>query len=92
MTRKEFLNIGFWITDFIRFKRGHSTEYNESVHLFSKRTGKQLNIFWDNYETITVAIYDTKEPKEFKKNTLIIEGMKNITEKQIEELYEKYLH
>lgn len=65
--RSAFLSIDFPNLPYCSFKRGPSTNYNESFHITNSNSKITLNFYWRNDGQITASTFNGKEKDPFKK-------------------------
>ncbi len=91
MTRDQFLNIKYKTLPYSCAKRGSSTKYTESVHVYNYNTSKNLNFHFDTQNnTVSVGLYDCNKIEREKLETLI-NGVKSFSEDMANEFIVKYL-
>ena len=91
ITRANFLKTRFPILPYCEFKRGPSTQFNESIHIHNKNTGIILNFYWRNDDTVSVGRTQLKETNPFKKADIVLETTKKFNQNTIIDLCSRFL-
>ena len=89
--RSAFLNSKFPVLPFCECHRGPSTNYNESFHIENKKTGLQVNFWWNSDNKVSISTYDTIEKDPWEKGKAIRVNVDDFSTEVIDTVCRRFL-
>lgn len=93
VSRYEFFKLKFPTLPYCEFglTRGPSNQFHESFHYRNASSGVQLNVFWDDDETVSIGVYDPRISDKFERNKNILSRSENFNNEILDNYCRKFL-